>query len=188
MKLSYWWLFDHSPPLAIVESKLYDRYHDISLLIEIDMTKQSIQSIEVEERRTPFGTCPGAISQYNFLKDVKFNKPALDIAISFHIPESKMGCIRISQLLYFAAEHFVSAVGYELKKRQIPEIWNEEIHTTNSMPFVLRSKAVHQWWIQDRIMKNSCYTMREGQTIDPDGNLALEPTISSLLIGMRKRN
>lgn len=188
MKLSFWWLFDLNPAKAIVESKLYDRYHDISFLLEIDLSNQSIIDFEIEERRTPFLVCPGAIPRYDFLKGLRFNRPAIDIAIKDRIPKSQMGCIRINQLLYYAVDNFVSAIGYELKSRQIPERWNEERHVADSEPFERRSSAVHQWWIRDRTMKNSCYTMSEGFiNLDDAKFLESETTISNLLLGMRKR-
>ncbi len=187
MKLSFWWLFDVSPAKAIVESKLYDRYHDISFLLEIDLSIQSILDFEIEERRTPFSVCPGAIPRYDFLRGTKFNRPAIDIAIKDKIPQSQLGCIRISQLLYYAVDNFVSAIGYELKSRQIPDRWNEERHVADSEPFEKRSAAVHQWWIRDRIMKNSCYTMSEGfVNLEDRKFLESETTISNLLLGIRK--
>ncbi len=189
MKLSFWWLFDFSPAKAIVESKLYDRYHDISFLLEIDLSTQSILDLEIEERRTPFPVCPGAIPNYDFLKGKKFNRPAVDIAIKENLPHSKLGCIRVNQLLYYALDNFVSAIGYELKSRQIPDRWNEERHVADSEPFEKRSSAVHQWWVRDRVMKNSCYTMSEDFIKDEESKYLLsEPTISTLLLGIRKTN
>lgn len=187
MKLSFWWLFDVNPAKAIVESKLYDRYHDISFLFEINLASQTIIDFEIEERRTPFSVCPGAIPHYDFLRNVKFNRPALDIAIKENIPQSKLGCIRINQLIYYAVDNFVSAIGYELKSRQIPDRWNEERHVPDSEPFEKRSAAVHQWWIRDRIMKNSCFTMSEN-FVNAEASSALESesTISTLLLGIRK--
>jgi hypothetical protein len=187
MSVSFWWFFDKKPAKAIIESKIYDRYHDISLLLEIDLSKQVIVDCEIEERRTPFATCPGAIQNYNFLNGTKLNRPALDIAIKQYIAHSKHGCIRIDQLLYYAVDNFVSALGYELKSRELPREWNEEYHTQDSKPFEKRSAAVHQWWIKDRVMKNSCYTMSEdfedeSAREDLDGSLSITP----LLLGLRK--
>ncbi|MDZ4725382.1 MAG: DUF2889 domain-containing protein [Leptospira sp.] len=187
MSVSFWWLFDQTPQKAIIESKIYDRYHDISLLLEIDLTKQTIIDFEIEERRTPFVTCPGAIKNYDFLKGKKLNRPALEIALRESIPFSKNGCIRIDQLLYYAVDNFVSALGYELKSRQIPKVWNEEVHVSESKPFEERSAAVHQWWIRDRVMKNSCFTMSEDfENSNYKILLATEPSITSLLLGLRK--
>ena len=187
MSVSFWWFFDKSPEIAVIESKIYDRYHDISLLIEVDLTKQTINACEIEERRTPFSTCPGAIKNYDFLNGKKLNRPALEIALREHIPLSKNGCIRIDQLLYYAVDNFVSALGYELKSRQIPREWNEEYHTRNSKPFDERSAAVHQWWIKDRVMKNSCYTMSEDFE-EPESKEKLKDSLSitPLLLGLRK--
>jgi|JI10StandDraft_1071094.scaffolds.fasta_scaffold505942_2 hypothetical protein len=187
MSVSFWWFFDQSPEIAVIESKIYDRYHDISLLLEIDLTKQTIIDCEIEERRTPFPTCPGAIKNYDFLQGKKLNRPALEIALREHIPYSKNGCIRIDQLLYYAVDNFVSALGYELKSRQIPREWNEEYHTRDSKPFEERSAAVHQWWIKDRVMKNSCFTMSEDFT-DTVAKEKLKDALSitPLLLGLRK--
>jgi hypothetical protein len=187
MSVSFWWFFDQSPPKAVIESKIYDRYHDISLLIEVDLTKQVIVDCEIEERRTPFSTCPGAIKNYDFLNGKKLNRPALEIALREHIPFSKNGCIRIDQLLYYAVDNFVSALGYELKSRQIPREWNEEFHGVDSKPFEDRSAAVHQWWIKDRVMKNSCFTMSEDfEREDAKASLKDSPSITPLLLGLRK--
>ncbi len=187
MSVSFWWLFDQIPPRAFIESKIYDRYHDISLLLEIDLAKQVVIGCEIEERRTPFGTCPGAIQSYHFLTGKKFNRPALEIAVRENIPASKNGCIRIDQLLYYAVDNFVSALGYELKSRQIPDKWNEERHAPDAEPFDKRSAAVHQWWIRDRVMKNSCFTMSEQfQNEEAKIPLQKEPTITTMLLAMRK--
>ncbi len=187
MSVSFWWFFDESPQKAVIESKIYDRYHDISLLLSIDLTKQIIIGCEIEERRTPFSTCPGAIANYHFLNGKKLNRPAIEIAIREHMPFSKFGCIRIDQLLYYAVDNFVSALGYELKSRQIPKDWNEEYHSQNSKPFAERSAAVHQWWIKDRVMKNSCYTMSEDfEDKNVQEGLKDALSITPLLLALRK--
>ncbi|WP_411824759.1 DUF2889 domain-containing protein [Leptospira sp. 'Mane'] len=186
MSVSFWWFFDQSPARAVIESKIYDRYHDISLLIEIDLTKQTIIDTEIEERRAPFATCPGAISNYGFLNGIKFNRPGLEIAIREAVPKSGDGCIRIDQLLFYAVDNFVSALGYELKSRQIPDRWNEERHAPDAEPFEKRSAAVHQWWIRDRVMKNSCFTMNVKFLNEEDSKpLIKEPTITTMLLGLR---
>jgi hypothetical protein len=187
LSVSFWWFFDQTPEKAIIESKINDRYHDISLLLEIDLTKQVILGCDIEERRTPFSACPGAIKSYDFLKGKKFNRPAIEIALREFIPHSKNGCIRIDQLLYYAIDNFISALGYELKSRQIPREWNEEFHSSESKPFAKRSAAVHQWWIHDRVMKNSCFTMSEDfkdESVYAEMGDSL--SITSLLIGLRK--
>ncbi|GBF50225.1 hypothetical protein LPTSP4_17490 [Leptospira ryugenii] len=187
MTVAFWWLFDQKPNIAIIESKLYDRYHDISLLIKVDLSKQVILEFEIEERRTPFSSCPGAIVNYDFLVGKKLNRPALEIAIREYRPLSQHGCIRIDQLLFYAVDNFVSALGYELKRRHIPERWNEEIHNPNSEEFQKRSAAVHQWWIKDRVMKDSCFTMSGAMSDDiARKDLEAEPSITTLLLGLRK--
>lgn len=184
---SYWWLLDQSPPKAIIETNLSDRYHDISLILEVDLTKQIISDHQIEERRTPFHTCPGAVPNYSFLTDLKFNRPTLERKIKEHLPQSQSGCIRIDQLIYFSVDNFISALGYELKSRQIPDRWNEERHVEGAEPFEKRSKAVHQWWLRDKIMKNSCYTMKtEFESPIEKEYLSGEPTITNLILGMMK--
>ncbi|TGL59159.1 DUF2889 domain-containing protein [Leptospira ognonensis] len=187
MSVSFWWFFDSLPQKAVVESKIYDRYHDISLLLEIDLSKQTIIESEIEERRTPFSSCPGAITNYDFLNGKKFNRPALEIMLREHIPLSKNGCIRIDQLLFYAVDNFISALGYELKSRQLPKEWNEEYHSQESKPFAERSAAVHQWWIKDRVMKNSCFTMSaDFENLEAREKLNTSLSITPLLLGLRK--
>lgn len=187
MSVSFWWFFDSLPQKAVIESKIYDRYHDISILIEVDLSKQTIIDCELEERRTPFPTCPGAIKNYNFLSGKKFNRPALEITLREQIPHSKNGCIRIDQLLYYAVDNFISALGYELKSRELPKEWNEEYHSQESKPFEERSDAVHQWWIKDRVMRNSCYTMSEDfENLHAREKLDNSLSITPLLLSLRK--
>jgi hypothetical protein len=185
--LAFWWFFNETPARAVVESRIHDRYHDVSLLLGVDLSTQMISDVEVEERRIPFATCPGAIRNYAFLTGVRLNRPALEKALRESIGAPGLGCLRIEQLLFHAADNFVSALGYELKSRQIPERWNEERHAPDAAPLDQRSAAVQQWWLRDRVMRNSCWTMsdrfRDDQAAAP---LAGEPGITALMLGLRK--
>jgi hypothetical protein len=151
------WFTEQNPPVSVVEIHQYDNYHDIILLLEVNLLNLKIQDYGVRERRVPYKSCPLAIKNYSYLIGSEIS----ETKIKKSFPERQIGCLHLNEMLEIGSKVFSSAYGFYLKSQNIPAKIDEYKMDQPGMEFDDRIEHSRHWWMKDRVVRNSCYSFSD---------------------------
>lgn len=176
---------EEAPPKAVVQTNLYDPYHDMTLYLEVDLKHLKISDADVEEIRVPFSMCPKAIQAYKYLVGMDMSESKL---LRTFPTDMTGACLHINELIAHAAAGFNAAYGFYLKDKNFPEDWDEYKMHIGEASESERLEIGRHWWMKDRNVRNTCLSFSTNQEVtETKEKIKKIPSITQMMVSEYKK-